>query len=131
MKERSAHLGVLVIVLSVGILGILALCATSLSNSSESSVTGAAVKGAIATLCKDADGVNAKHKGITQVYYGSQFPDQCYTDIKTTKNPANTGQYLREYICENNKVAYHVYDCNNVNGCQFGACVGSEYYQVK
>lgn len=130
MEERQAHLGVLIIVLSVGILAILALCSTALTGTSDSSVTGAAVKGAIATLCKDADGLNAKHKGVAQVYYGSQFPDQCYDDIKTTKDPVNTGEYLREYVCENNEVTYHVYDCGNVNSCQFGACV-AEYYKVK
>ncbi len=131
MEERSAHFGVLVIVLSVGILAILALCATSLSGTSESSVTGAAVKGAIATLCKDADGINAKHKGTVQIHYGSNFPDQCYSDIATTKDPVNSGQYLREYVCEKNEVTYHVYDCGSLSGCQFGACVGSEYYKVK
>ncbi|MBI5073445.1 hypothetical protein HZA99_06530 [Candidatus Woesearchaeota archaeon] len=131
MEERQAHFWVLVIVLFVGIIAILALFSTALTSISNGSVTGAAVKGAIATLCKDADGLNAKHKGVTQVFYGSQFPDQCYDDIKTTKDPVNTGQYLREYVCEKNEVAYHIYDCGSVNSCQFGACVGSEYYKVK
>ncbi len=131
MKEREAHFDVLVIVLIIGVLGILAICSSALSATSESSFTGAAVKGAIATLCKDADGLNPTHKGVTQVHYGSNFPDQCYGDIKTTQDPSDKGQYLREYVCEKNQVTYHVYDCGSVSGCQFGACVSAEYYQVK
>ncbi len=131
MEERSAHLGVLIVVLCVGALAILALCSSALNTSSDASVTGAAVKGAIATLCKDTDGSNVEHKGTVQIHYGSNFPDQCYDDIKTTKSPANTGEYLREYVCLDNEVSYHVYDCGGVSSCQYGACVGSEYYKVK
>ena len=129
MEERSAHLGVLIVVLCVGALAILTLCSTVLS--SDSSVTGAVVKGKLATFCKDSDGVNPIHTGLVQVLLGSRFPDQCYSDVKTTKSPMNTGEYLREYVCEDNEVSYHVYDCGGVSSCQYGACASVEYHKVR
>ena len=120
-KEQRTLLGIVVI---VGFIAILAMAAPYQSISS--SLTGNAVKGAIATLCRDGDGSNPLTNDVVNVYYGTRFPDQCYTDRSTTQNPVNTGRYLREYVCQSNDVFYEIYDCGS-NNCQYGACATVKY----
>lgn len=129
MDEKVAEKYVLAIVVAVASLAVVALLSSVLSAGS-SDMTGAVVKGQIVTLCKDNDATNVENKGIVSIYYGSQFPDQCYTDKAAAESPVNTGRYLREMICEDNEVSYKVYDCGT-NKCQYGACVGSSYSLVK
>lgn len=128
MNEKVAQKYILLIVLVVASLAVVTLLSSVLT--AQGDMTGAVVKGAIATLCKDNDASNAENKGIVSVYYGSQFPDQCYTDKAAAEDPVNTGRYLREMICDDNEVSYTIYDCGK-NKCQYGACVGSTYTVLK
>lgn len=130
MDEKRAEFYVLLIVVAVGSLAILTFFTSSLTTSSDESLTGAAVVGQIATFCKDSDGNNAERKGIVNVFYGSQFPDQCYSDKAASEDPVNNGRYLRETVCKDNEPSYKVYDCGK-NKCQYGACVSIGYSLVK
>ncbi len=125
MNEKVVQKYLLLIVIAVASLAVVTLLSSVLTTES-AAVTGAAVRGEIMTLCKDNDGSNAENKGIVNVYYGSLFPDQCYMDEEASKDPVNTGRYLREMICDANEVSFKVYDCGT-NKCQYGACVGSTY----
>ncbi|MEK6921443.1 MAG: hypothetical protein AABX82_06155, partial [Nanoarchaeota archaeon] len=88
MNEKKAEWYVLLVVVAVASLAILTFFTSALtSTSSDESLTGAAVVGQIATLCKDSDGSNAEKKGVVSVFYGSQFPDQCYDDKAATEDP--------------------------------------------
>lgn len=126
MNDKQAQKYVILIVVIIGILGLCALF-TSVLNTT---VTGAAVRGKIATLCKDSDGMHTEKKGTVTVFYGSHFPDQCYTDKSASQNPVNKGSYVREYFCDNNEVSYAVYYCG-ANDCQYGACISSQSTRVK
>lgn len=128
MNEKAAEKWVLLIVIAVASLAVITLLSSVLT-SETADMTGAAVRGQITTLCKDSDAGNAERKGIVNVFYGSQFPDQCYTDKAATKEPVNNGRYLREMICDDNEVSYNVYDCGT-NKCQYGACVGAGYTKM-
>ncbi|MBI5002196.1 hypothetical protein HZC31_02330 [Candidatus Woesearchaeota archaeon] len=128
MDEKVVQKYLLLIVVAVASLAVVTLLSSVLTGSTD--MTGAVVKGRIATLCKDNDASNAENKGIVSIFYGSQFPDQCYTDKAASEDPVNTGRYLREMICDVNDVSYKVYDCGT-NKCQYGACVGSTYSLVK
>ena len=128
MDEKVAQKYLLLIVVAVASLAVVTLLSSVLTGSAD--MTGAAVRGQIVTLCKDNDASNAENKGIVSIYYGSQFPDQCYTDKAAAEDPVNTGRYLREMICDDNDVSYKVYDCGT-NKCQYGACVGSTSSLVK
>ncbi len=128
MDEKVAQKYLLLIVVAVASLAVVTLLSSVLT--AQGDMTGAVVKGAIKTLCKDNDASNAENKGIVNILYGSQFPDQCYTDKAAAEDPVNTGRYLREMICDNNEVSYKVYDCG-INKCQYGACVGSTYAVLK
>lgn len=128
MNEKIAEKYVLLIVIVVATLAVITLLSSVLTN--EGSVTGAAVRGQIETLCKDSDGSNAERKGSVSVFYGSQFPDQCYDDKAASEDPVNNGRYLRETVCKNNEASYNVYDCGK-NKCQYGACVGMGYTLIK
>ncbi len=123
MEEKQVSLSVLIIVLSVALIAIFALFST-LHIGVSLDLTGAAVKGQIAVLCKDTDGSNPEKNGIVNIFYGSRFPDQCYNDKEAKEDPTNNGQFLREYKCENNEVTFDVYECSK-NKCQYGVCVGS------
>ena len=128
MDEKVSRKYLLLIVVLVASLAVVTLLSSVLTT--ETAVTGAAVRGQIATLCKDSDASNAENKGIVNIYYGSQFPDQCYTDKTAAEDPVNAGRYLREMICDDNEVSYKVDDCG-INKCQYGACVGSTYSVMK
>lgn len=131
MNEKRVELYVLLLVVAVASLAILTFFTSSITTANaDESLTGAVVKGQIATLCKDSDAANAERKGIVSIFYGSQFPDQCYDDKAASEDPVNNGRYLRETICANNEPSYKVYDCGK-NKCQYGACVSIGYSVVK
>lgn len=126
-KQEQAY-----ILMTVGIVGLFALAtlfSVGLSDSGSQTITGAAVKGAIGTLCKSTYYDTPLKKSTTQVFYGSQFPDQCYDDSSVSQSPTNKGRYLREYFCEENEVTYRIYDCGK-NKCQYGACIDNSYILV-
>ncbi len=129
MVEKREHLYILLTVGVVGIFALAALFSAELAHTGGESVTGAAVKGTIATLCKSVYYDTPMKKATTQVFYGSQFPDQCYDDSSASELPTNRGRYLREYFCENNEVAYRVFDCGK-NKCHYGACIDTSYIQL-
>ena len=131
MDEKKAEWYVLLVVVGVASLAVLTFFTSALTTTnSDESLTGAVVKGQIATLCKDSDGSNAEKKGVVSVFYGSLFPDQCYDDKAATEEPVNNGRYLREIVCVDNEPSYKVYDCGN-NKCQYGACASIGYSLVK
>ncbi len=131
MDEKKAEWYVLLVVVAVASLAVITFFTSALTTtSSDESLTGAAIVGQIAKLCKDSDGSNAERKGIVSVFYGSQFPDQCYDDKAASEDPVNNGRYLRETVCKDNEPSYKVYDCGK-NKCQYGACVSIGYSLVK
>ncbi len=128
MNDKQAQKYILFIVAIIGVLGLCALF-TAVLDSDSTDVTGAAIRGQIATLCTDSDGMHPEKKGTVNIFYGSQFPDQCYTDKDASLNPVNKGNYVREYYCENNDVTYAVYSCGT-NDCQYGACISTQSTRV-
>lgn len=130
MAEKHPSLAVLLFVGAVGIAAVLALLSSAILHTKSQDITGAVVKGQIATLCRDTDDTNPMKKGFVSVFYGSTFPDQCYGDAQAEETPKNTGTYLREYVCKKNEVSYKIYDCGK-NRCQYGACITSKYSLVK
>lgn len=129
MNEKVAQKYLLLIVMVVASLAVVTLLSSVLTAES-ADVTGAAVRGERETWCKDNDASNAKNSGFVYSLYGSKFSDQCYRDKEASKDPVNTGRYLREMVCDANEVSYKVYDCGT-NKCQYGACVGSTYAVLK
>lgn len=118
-------------IVAIAAIGVLFLSIFSGGTSMENNgLTGAAVKGQIATLCKDTDSSNPMKKGYVTVFFGSTYPDQCYGDEKAEKTPKNTGTYLKEYVCEDNTVSYKIYSCGT-NKCQYSACVTNKYSLVE
>lgn len=126
MAEKHPSLAVVLFVGAVGIAAVLALLSSAILHAKSQDITGAAVRGQIATLCRDTDDTNPMKKGFVAVFYGSIFPDQCYEDKEAEEYPVNTGTYLREYVCEKNEVSYQIYDCGT-NRCQYGACISPKY----
>lgn len=129
MGKKQEHLYILMVVGVVGLFALATLFSVGLTGFGSESMTGAAVKGTIATLCKSTYYDTPMKKSTTQVLYGSQFPDKCYDDSSVSKSPTNKGRYLREYFCEENEVAYRVFDCGK-NKCQYGACIDNSYVQL-
>ncbi|PIN79852.1 hypothetical protein COV16_02045 [Candidatus Woesearchaeota archaeon CG10_big_fil_rev_8_21_14_0_10_34_8] len=125
MDDKQERFYVLLIVSIIGVFALGALFSNALPSSD---VTGAAVRTweGKAELCKTPYYDSPMTNKITQVLYGSQYPDYCYNDKEASEEPTNNGRYLREYTCENNKIAYHVYDCGS-NNCQYGACINDNY----
>lgn len=126
MAEKHSSLAVLLFVGVVGIAAILALLSSAILHAKSQDLTGAVVRGQIATLCRDTDDTTPTKKGFVSIFYGSIFPDQCYGDADAEETPKNTGTYLREYVCEKNEVSYQIYDCGT-NKCQSGACISPRY----
>ncbi len=127
MNDKQAEKYVIFIVVMIGVLGLCALFSSAVHNAD---VTGAAIRKPFGAVCTDTDDNHPERKGFVKIHYGSQFPDQCYTDEIASENPANIGKYLREYYCNGEYVAYHIYDCG-INDCQYGACTSTKYTLVK
>jgi hypothetical protein len=139
MNANQEHLYILFI---VGVVGVFALVtifsfaikvapgeAAAVDDDEGVDIIGAAVRTwqGTSTLCKSTYYDTPLRKGVTQVLRGSQFPDQCYDDKEVSEEPTNNGRYLREYYCDNNEVAYRVFDCGS-SECQFGACINDYKY---